>query len=183
MQTLTGTDMNPVLIALAAFVAAAVVLAPPLAAQNARSADATASAGDSGSASGGDHGRDGGAVFGQGGMVLELNAAQDSTGGGCQLTMVATNETGQALTRAAWQVAVFDRGGVVRGLPILDFGALPAGKTRVALFDLPGRTCPEIARIVVNDVADCRPADGSDAPDLCLSRLTARSIGTIAFGL
>lgn len=121
--------------------------------------------------------------FDTGGMVLELNAAEDSAGGGCQLTMVTSNETGQPLARAAWQVAVFDQAGVVRGLPILDFGALPAGKTRVALFELPGRTCSEIARIVVNDVADCRLADGSDAPDLCLSRLTARSLGTIAFGL
>lgn len=118
-----------------------------------------------------------------GGMVLELNSAEDSASGGCQLTMVATNETGQALARAAWQVAVFDRDGVVRALPILDFGALTAGKTRVALFDLPGRSCPEIARIVVNDVADCRLADGADAPDLCLNRLSARTLGTIAFGL
>ncbi|AGT11479.1 hypothetical protein [Paracoccus aminophilus] len=127
-----------------------------------------------------------------GGLTLELNAVQDSPRqsedqaqgpGACQLTVVTTNATGQAFDRAAWQVAVFDTGGVVRGLPVLDFGALTSGKTKVAVFELPGRPCAEIGRIVVNDVADCRIAGGQEAPDLCLNHLAARSLTAIAFGL
>lgn len=115
-------------------------------------------------------------------LVLELNNSQDTATGACQLTLVARNDTGTALERAAWQVAIFDRDGVVRALPVLDFGALSRDKTRVAVFELPGRPCAEIARIVVNDVAECRVA-GQPVPDLCLDRLSTRSLGEIAFGL
>lgn len=118
----------------------------------------------------------------QGQLVLELNNTQDTQNGTCQLTLVAENATGQALDRAAWQVAIFDRDGVVRALPVLDFGALVPGKTRVAVFELPGRPCGEIARIVVNDVAECR-VGGESQPDICLGRLSTRARGDIAFGI
>lgn len=117
------------------------------------------------------------------GLNLELNSAQETDSGACQITVVLANESGEALDRAAWQVAIFDTQGVVRGLPILDFGALPKGKTKVAVFELPGRPCSEIARIVVNDVADCTLSGGRTSQDLCLTALVARSRTTIAFGL
>lgn len=115
-------------------------------------------------------------------LLLELNNTQDTPAGTCQLTLVAENATGQALERAAWQVAIFDRDGVVRALPVLDFGALVPDKTRVAVFELPGRPCGEIARIVVNDVAECR-VGGQQQPDLCLGQLSTSARGAIAFGI
>lgn len=122
------------------------------------------------------------APAGAGELLLELNGAQDTGTGTCQLTLVTENATGTSLDRAAWQVAVFDRDGIVRALPVLDFGALPQGKTRVVMFELPGRPCDQIARIVVNDVAECS-ASGETEPDLCLNRLATRSRGDIAFGI
>ena len=87
-------------------------------------------------------------------VMLELNGATDTEDGGCQLTVVTTNRLDQGIKRAAWQVAIFDKQGAVQSLPILDFGGLIPGKTKVALFQLPGRKCADIGRIVVNDVAD-----------------------------
>lgn len=116
-------------------------------------------------------------------MVLELNGAAASADGGCQLTLVASNALDLGLARAAWQVAIFDREGAVQGLPILDFGALLAGKTKVAQFALPGIGCARIGRIVVNDVAECRAEDGSDQRAACLSGLEARNRSEIEFGL
>lgn len=116
-------------------------------------------------------------------LLLELNGAVTTKDGGCQLTLVATNALPTGLTRAAWQVAIFDRAGAVQGLPILDFGALLAGKTKVAQFALPGQGCDRIGRIVVNDVAECLAEDGSDQRMACLTGLDAQNRSEIEFGL
>lgn len=116
-------------------------------------------------------------------MQIELNAAAASEAGGCRLTMVTTNRLAHGLDRGAWQVAIFDAQGVVRGLPILDFGAIAQGKTKVALFELPGLACDAIGRIVVNDVAECRADDGSDQRGPCLDDLATQTRTDIEFGL
>lgn len=116
-------------------------------------------------------------------VMLELNGATDTEDGGCQLTVVTTNRLDRAIKRAAWQVAIFDKAGAVQSLPILDFGGLTTGKTKVALFQLPGRACGDIGRIVVNDVADCSAEDGSDLRSQCLTGLATQTRTDIDFGL
>ena len=120
-------------------------------------------------------------------IMLELNGASDTEAGGCQLTIVATNQLETGIRRAAWQVAIFDKAGAVQSLPILDFGGMIAGKTRVGLFPLPDRPCAEIGRIVVNDVAECTADDGSDKGadlrDICLGGLATQTRTDIDFGL
>ena len=82
----------------------------------------------------------GGAAFAQtGNFELELNAAVDADTG-CQLTFVASNNTGVALTKASYEVAVFDADGLVSSLFVFEFGQLPENKTRVVLFSLPDLT-------------------------------------------
>ena len=115
--------------------------------------------------------------------MLELNGATDTEAGGCQLTIVATNQLETGIRRAAWQVAIFDKSGAVQSLPILDFGGMIAGKTRVGIFPLPGRSCGDIGRIVVNDVAECSAEDGADLRDTCLGGLATQSRTDIDFGL
>lgn len=117
------------------------------------------------------------------GLVLELNEIAQADPDSCRLTVVAINHLPQALSRAAWQIAIFDDQGAVTALPVLDFGALLAGKTKVALFDIPGTDCSRIGRIVVNDVAECRGEDGSDRRDACLGGLATRNRSGIEFGL
>lgn len=116
-------------------------------------------------------------------ITLELNGAAATPDGACQLTLVVTNGLPQTLRRAAWQVAIFDRAGAVQSLPVLDFGALLPGKTRVAQFALPGRPCDQLGRIVVNDVAECTAQDGSDQRAACLGGLATRNRSEIGFGL
>ena len=109
--------------------------------------------------------------------------AADTATDACRLTVVTTNRLPLGLRRAAWQVAIFDRDGVVRSLPVLDFGPLIAGKTKVAQFEIPGLGCAQIGRIVVNDVASCEAGDGADLRDACLSGLATQARGDIDFGL
>lgn len=118
-----------------------------------------------------------------GAMSLELNGAAPTEGGACRLTLVAVNGTGQATSETSWQVGVFDSEGVVRSILALDFGALSAGKTRIAVFDMPGSPCDGISRIVVNDVASCILADGTAMPQLCLDGLQVSSRTSIGLDL
>ena len=123
------------------------------------------------------------AAPGKGSILLELNGATPAENNGCRLTVVTTNRLEQDLNRAAWQVAIFDAEGVVKSLPVLDFGAMVTGKTKVAMFELPDQQCTDIGRIVVNDVAACTTGDGQDLRDACLGGLATRSRTDIDFGL
>lgn len=114
---------------------------------------------------------------------LELNNAAETTAGGCRLTYVATNGTGQELGQTAYEVAVFNAAGVVSRILVLEFGALTADKTKVVQFDLSDQPCSDISRIIINDVAACTLADGSGEGDFCLSGLVTASRSSIQFGI
>ena len=115
-----------------------------------------------------------------GSFALELNNAE-GVEDGCRLTFVAENGLGTALDATSYEVAVFDGDGVVDRLLILEFGALDADKTKVVQFDLSDTTCPAISRILVNDVAECTAADGSEPA--CMDGLALSSRTDIQFDL
>lgn len=115
-----------------------------------------------------------------GSFNLELNAARD-VNGGCRLTYVATNNTGVDLEKTSYEVAVFDKDGVVSRLLILEFGKLPKSKTKVVQFDLAEKPCAEISRLLVNNVAECTSTEGPY--DRCMEALSTSSRAEIEFGL
>ncbi|MFT6223509.1 MAG: hypothetical protein ACJA1F_001353 [Paracoccaceae bacterium] len=115
-----------------------------------------------------------------GNFGLELNNAR-SEGSGCRLTYVATNNTGVALDKTSYEVAVFDKDGVVSRLLILEFGQLQNGKTKVVQFDLADKPCGDISRLLVNSVSECTATDGS-TPN-CMGGLVTSSRGDIQFGI
>jgi hypothetical protein len=116
-------------------------------------------------------------------FTLELNAAAETDTGSCRLTYVASNQTGSALDRTAYEVAVFDANGVVTRLLVLEFGALVEGKTKILQFDLAGTPCASLSRIVVNDVAACTASGSGEEVGVCMSGLTASSRTAIQFGI
>jgi len=113
-------------------------------------------------------------------LLLELNAAQPSDKG-CRLTFVVTNDLGAELTKAAFEIALFNDAGVVDRLTVLDFNELPAAKTKVARFDLAGADCGKISRVLVNHATECL-GTGID-PKACLSRLKPTTKSNILFGV
>jgi len=115
-----------------------------------------------------------------GNFVLELNNASEADDS-CRLTYVATNNTGVALTKTSYEVAIFDSEGRVANLLVLEFGQLPIAKTKVVQFDLKGSPCSGISRIVVNNLAECESADGTH--DFCLTSLITSSRTDIEFGV
>jgi len=112
-------------------------------------------------------------------LTLELNGAQPSDKG-CRLTFVVNNDLGAGLSKAAFEIALFNDAGVVDRLTVLDFKDLPAGKTKVTRFDLAGADCARISRVLVNSATECA-GDGIE-PTACLAHLKTQTKTAISFG-
>ncbi|AZO67889.1 MULTISPECIES: hypothetical protein [unclassified Mesorhizobium] len=114
------------------------------------------------------------------GLTLELNGAQPSEKG-CRLTFVVNNTLGADLSKAAFEIALFNEAGVVDRLTVLDFKDLPAGKTKVTRFDLAGADCAKVSRVLINSATEC--AGTGIEPDACMRRLKTETKTGIAFGV
>lgn len=113
-------------------------------------------------------------------LSLELNAAQPSDKG-CRLTFVVNNGLGADLSRAAFEIALFNETGVVDRLTVLDFRDLPAGKTKVTRFNLAGAACGKLSRVLINSATDC--AGAGLEPAACMRSLKTSTRTSIAFGV
>ncbi len=116
-----------------------------------------------------------------GNFELELNTSADAPEG-CQLTFVATNNTDVALTKASFEVAVFNGDGLATSLFVFEFGELPLNKTRVVVFSMPAVNCPDVSRLLVNRQDECESEKGAE--QICMKALNASSrVQSIPFGL
>ena len=113
-------------------------------------------------------------------LQLELNAVQPSDKG-CRLTFVVTNDLGADLSKAAFEIALFNEAGVVDRLTVLDFKDLPAGKTKVTRFDLAGTDCAKVSRVLVNAATEC--TGSGIEPTACMRGLKTSTRAGIAFGV
>ncbi|SJM33911.1 hypothetical protein [Mesorhizobium delmotii] len=113
-------------------------------------------------------------------LTLELNGAQPSDKG-CRLTFVVNNTLGADLSKAAFEIALFNEAGVVDRLTVLDFKDLPAGKTKVTRFDLAGADCAKVSRVLINSATEC--AGTGIQPDACMRGLKTETKTGIAFGV
>ena len=113
-------------------------------------------------------------------LTLELNGAQPSDKG-CRLTFVVNNNLGADLSKAAFEIALFNEAGVVDRLTVLDFKELPAGKTKVTRFDLAGTECSKVSRVLINSATEC--AGTGIQPDACMRGLKTETKTGIAFGV
>ncbi|QPC92523.1 hypothetical protein [Mesorhizobium sp. INR15] len=113
-------------------------------------------------------------------LTLELNDAQASDKG-CRLTFVVNNNLGADLSKAAFEIALFNEAGVVDRLTVLDFKELTAGKTKVTRFDLAGTDCTRISRVLINSATEC--AGTGVEPNACMNKLKTDTKTGIAFGV
>ncbi len=111
-------------------------------------------------------------------LAIELNKTVDA-GAGCRLTFVANNDTGAALDKASYEIAVFDSKKQVAKLLIFEFGKLAKGKTKVVEFEFPDIGCAAISRILVNTSPECS-VEGQPST-ICLDNLATSSLSEIAF--
>lgn len=113
-------------------------------------------------------------------LFLELNSLK-TVEQACRLSFVARNETGTDIEKAVFETVIFDADGGVASLSLFDFRDLPTTRPRVRQFDLPGRTCDAVGRVLINGANTCT-VSGEDS-DLCdeslslTSRLNVELIG------
>jgi hypothetical protein len=113
-------------------------------------------------------------------LTVELNALQPSDRG-CRFTFIATNNLGAELTKAAFELVLFDTEGKVSRLTVVDFKDLPQGKTKVRQFDFAGLDCSKVGRVLVNDSTECA-GSGVDSK-ACIQRLETKTLTGAVFGI
>lgn len=111
-----------------------------------------------------------------GNLTVEINELAPSEKG-CKLTFVAGNGLAQKLTKVSFEFVLFDEKGLVERMAVLDFRDLPAGKTKVRQFDLPGTKCESVKSLLINDAPVCT-GEGV-AKDACMKVLKTGSKSSV----
>jgi hypothetical protein len=106
-------------------------------------------------------------------IAVELNRAESLTDG-CRLSLVIHNRTSHAFETMQWDLFFFDPAGRIAARMAAEAAPLPAGKTSVKLFDVPGLACEGLGRVLINDVLRCETDSGAGIRIDCL-RLTVPS--------
>jgi len=111
-------------------------------------------------------------------ISIQLNGAE-TVGDACRLTFVIRNELPKPVNALGLDLVMFDMSDGVSGYAAIDFGDLPAGKTRVRQYDVAKGDCTGISRVLMNEVRACE-IEGNPAED-CLSRLQISTRSEIDF--
>ena len=106
------------------------------------------------------------------GLEVELNALAGSQKG-CLFTFVAANGLAQNVTKVSFEFVIFNDKGTVERLALLDFRDLPAGKSKVRQFDVPGIKCETVKNLLINDAPVCE-GEGL-AQGRCMDGIVTRS--------
>ncbi|MFT4159712.1 hypothetical protein [Shinella sp.] len=106
------------------------------------------------------------------GLDVELNALAASQKG-CLFTFVAANGFQQNVSKVSFEFVIFNDKGTVERLALLDFRDLPAGKSKVRQFDVPGIKCEAVKNLLINDAPVCE-GEGLDKAR-CMDGIVTRS--------
>lgn len=109
------------------------------------------------------------------GLEVELNALAGSQKG-CLFTFVAANGFAENVSKVSFEFVIFNDKGTVERLALLDFRDLPAGKSKVRQFDVPGIKCETVKNLLINDAPVCE-GDGLEK-SRCMSGIVTRSKAT-----
>ncbi|SDY79928.1 hypothetical protein [Citreimonas salinaria] len=108
-------------------------------------------------------------------LSIELNAAE-TEGEACKMSFVVINGHDSDIAKAVFETVLFNAGGQVDRLTLFDFGALPAGRTRVRQFVIPATPCDGLGRVLFNGADTCEVealAPGACEADLRLESRTS----------
>lgn len=115
----------------------------------------------------------GAAAAEDGRLTVELNKFEPAEGGGCRAFFLFRNDTDMALEAFEMSLAVLDAQGVIDRLLTIDAAPLPARRTTLKLFEIPGLGCDQITEILMHDIPACKPQNAD--PVDCYSFLALAS--------
>jgi hypothetical protein len=113
-------------------------------------------------------------------IAVELNRAEPLPDG-CRVSFVIQNRTTHAFESLLWDLFFFDPDGLIAGRLAAEAAPLPAGKTSVKLFDIPGLMCDGLSRVLLNDTIVCETEAGEDVEIDCLQLTVPSSRADIGF--
>ena len=111
-------------------------------------------------------------------LYVQLSNAQ-TMADTCQLTFAMRNDTGVAIDKSAYNMAVVNADQQVTTLITFEFRPLAAGQTKVQQFALPGQACEQIAGLLINDFITCETAGGPSP--ICETAIDQSTRTSIAF--
>lgn len=109
-------------------------------------------------------------------IMIELNSAENADGR-CRLTFLIENKKDTAIDSIKFDLAVFNRDGIIHRRLASEFGPVRAMKTNVRTFPVDG-DCAQIGSVLVNDITACVPGNAG----ACLDALELSSrVKTVRF--
>lgn len=111
-------------------------------------------------------------------LTLELNKLEPNNEA-CRAYLVLENRVQSAFETLKLDLVMFDPDGVVAKRLAVETAPLPAGKTRLKVFDIGGLSCAQIGRLLLNDVLSCK--DGSGTRNDCLALISTSARDGLSF--
>ena len=90
-------------------------------------------------------------------LTVELNKFEPADAGGCRAFFLFRNDTDLPLEAFEMSLAVLDGQGIIDRLLTIDAAPLPARRTTLKLFEIPGLGCDAISEILLHDIPACQP--------------------------
>ena len=106
-------------------------------------------------------------------LPIELNKLEQRENDACRAYMVFQNKLGEPIAALRLDLILFRTDGIIETRLALDAGRMPAEKTVVKLFDIPGLSCADIGQMLLNSVLQCQTAAGDR--DDCISLVETSS--------
>ena len=99
----------------------------------------------------------------------------------CQVYIRVRNATETAYDAFKIDLAFFDKGGVINDRVLVDLAPLRDRKTSIHVFDMPDLDCDNVGEVLLNDITECVPDEGSARPSDCFDAVELSAKGDIAF--
>lgn len=111
-------------------------------------------------------------------LALELNKLE-ANDQACRAYLVLENRVPRAFEALKLDLVMFDPDGVVAKRLALEVAPLPAGKTRLKVFNISGLPCERVGRMLLNDVLTCE--DSAGVRDDCLALISTSARDGLSF--
>lgn len=109
-------------------------------------------------------------------LSVELNKLEPQ-GSGCRAYVVVQNDSATQFQTVKLDLVLFQQDGVIGRRFAIDLAPLKPQKRTVKLFDLDGLACDRIGSLLINDVVECKTAEGP--LDDCLAGLSVKSLTNV----
>jgi hypothetical protein len=119
-------------------------------------------------------------IASDGKLFVEVNKLENADNGSCRAYFLFRNDTQQTFEAFEMSLAVLDGSGVINQLLTINAAPLPAGRTTLKLFEIPGIACANISELLLHEIPSCRPQNGEEMDCFKLIMLNSRASARLA---